>query len=284
LEGSVERAPVVMTGGTSGIGRAAALELARRGLAIVLLVRDPVRGDSTAQELIRAGADPTMVVECDLSLMSSVRRASAELHARCQRIGVLINDASVFLRDRQLTSEGHERMFATNVLGPFLLTQLLLDLLIAAAPSRVINVTAPSTVPPNPVDIDSAGRFAAARVFGQTKAAELMMTYKLARRLLDAGVTVNACHPGITRATGLMRDAPLSMRVFSLLVNLAARSPERAGQGLAALAVSPAFERTTGALLHDGKPIKAPFADDLAAQDRLWSALEKAAATRDGAH
>jgi len=264
-----------MTGATSGIGKATALALARGGLNLVLLTRDLARGETTAEALRHAGAASVETVGCDLSLMHSVREAAAEFRRNHNRLDVLINDASVFLSTREVTSEGHERMFATNHLGPFLLTNLLVDLLIAAAPSRVINVTAPSTIAPDPDDIESTRRFSPATTFGQTKAAELMSTYALARRLQDRGVGVNAYHPGVTR-TGLMRNAPMLMRALGAVLSISARTPERAAEGLVELAFSPRFEGMTGLLIHDGESIKAPFVDNVEAQERLWTASERA--------
>ena len=211
--------------------------------------------------------------------MASVREAVEEFKRRRDRLDVLINDAAVFLGSRDLTSEGQRRMLATNYLGPFLLTNLLLDRLAAAAPSRVVNVTAPATTAPDPDDLDGERRFSPVRAFGRSKAADLMFTYALARRAQAQGISVCAYHPGVTR-TPLMKDAPPLMKGIGAVMNLTARTPEQAAKGLVDLALSPAFEGVTGQLLHDGKPIKAPFIDDVEAQERLWSASERLAGIR----
>ena len=208
--------------------------------------------------------------------MASVRAAAEEVTRGHRFLDVLINDAAVFLGHRELTPEGHEMMFAANYLGPFLLTSLMVDLLVAAAPARVVTVTAPSTTAPDPHDLESSEHFRAVTTFGRTKAAELMFTYALARRLDDRGVTVNAYHPGITR-TGLMRHAPALMRVLGSLLSITARTPERAAEGLVDLALSPRFEHTTGRLIHDGTAIKAPFIQEIEAQEELWDATTRAA-------
>jgi retinol dehydrogenase 14 len=271
---SNESATVLITGATSGIGRATALGMAAHGTGLVLLTRDRARGEEVAALARRAGAASVEVIVCDLSLLSSVREAAARFKGDHDRLNVLINDAAVFLHDRRVTVEGHELMIATNFLGPFLLTNLLLDELIAGAPSRIINVSAPSTTAPDPDDLDGERRFSATRAFGRSKAADLLFSYALSRRLQPRGVTVNAYHPGVTR-TGLMKAAPAMIKLLSLALNLTARTPERAARGLVELAVSPAFEGVTGKLIHDGKPIKAPFADDVEAQERLLSASER---------
>jgi len=264
---------VLLTGATSGIGRATALGLAARGSDLVLLVRDRARGEQIATLARQAGAIGVEVIHCDLSLMSSVRQAVADFSSTHDRLDVLINDAAVFLGKRSVTSEGHERMIATNYLGPFLLTNLLLGELVASAPSRVINVTAPATTAPDPQDLDSLERFSPTLAFGRSTAAKLLFTYALSRRVQHHGVSVLACHPGVTR-TGLMKDAPGVMRLVGAIVNLTARSPERAAEGVIELAVSPGLEGMSGSLIHDGKQIKAPFIDDLAAQEALWDATE----------
>ena len=279
MEDGASRPTILISGATSGIGRATALGLAARGSRLVLLARDRPRGEGVVALARTAGAASAEVLVCDLSLMASVRGAVAEFERRHDRLDVLINDAAVFLGKRDVTSEGRERMIATNYLGPFLLTNLLLDLLAAAAPSRVINVTAPATTAPDPDDLDGARRFSPVRAFGRSKAADLMFTYALARRVQARGISVCAYHPGVTR-TPLMKGAPPLMKGLGAVMNLAARTPERAAKGLVDLALSPGFEGVSGRLLHDGKPIKAPFIDDVEAQERMWSASERLAGIR----
>jgi len=272
---AAEEMAIVITGATSGIGRATALGLATRGPGLILLARHRARAEEVAALALRAGAAYAEVIDCDLSLMSSVREAAAEVKRRHDRLDVLINDAAVFLGIRSVTSEGRERMIATNYLGPFLLTNLLLDELVAGAPSRVINVTAPATTAPDPDDLDSEqGSFSPTRVFGRSTAAKLLFTYSLAERLQPGTVSVYACHPGITR-TGLMKNAPAAMKLFGTILNLTARTPERAAEGIIELALSPGLEGLAGQLIHDGKPMKSPFIDDREAQERLWSASER---------
>ena len=204
---------ILVTGGTAGIGRASILALAARGADIVLAVRDVGRGEEVADLARRAGAGRVEVVRCDLSLLASVRDAAAGIRRMHGRLDVLINDAAVFLGRRGVTAEGFERMFATNYLGPFLLTNLLLDRLAAAAPSRVISVTAPSTMAPRLDDLNGERRFSPVGAFGRSKAANLMFTYALARRVGSRGIVVFAYHPGVTR-TSLTRQAPVLIKVL----------------------------------------------------------------------
>ena len=122
MVGATRSATILISGVTSGIGRATALGLAARGSDLVLLARDRARAEDVATPARAAGAAGAEVLDCDLSLMASVREAVAEFKRRRDRLDVLINDAAVFLGSRDVTSEGHERMLATNYLGPFLLT------------------------------------------------------------------------------------------------------------------------------------------------------------------
>ena len=207
----------------------------------------------------------------DLSIMSDVRRLVSEFATRYPKLDVLINNAGVFLNSRVLTTEGHEKMFATNYLGPFLLTRLLVPYLETASPARVVNVTAPSTTRPDLNNLEGEKKFSAMGAFGASKAADLLFTYALATRVEERGITVNAYHPGIVR-TNLNRTAPSPVRLISGILNLfVGAPPDVAAEGLVQLATSPEFERTNGQLIHKGRAISAPFVDDRELQDRLWT-------------
>lgn len=179
------------------------------------------------------------------------------------------------MRERIVTEDGLELMFATNQLAPFLLTLLLLPALKKASPARVINVTAPSTIRPDLTDLQGERRFRPTRAFGASKAANLLFTFALARRLAESEVTVNAYHPGLVR-TELMRNAILPLRLLSRTLNaLRGKTPEEAADEIAELATSPSFRGVSGRLIHNGKPIRAPFENDLDAQEGLFMACEE---------
>jgi NAD(P)-dependent dehydrogenase (short-subunit alcohol dehydrogenase family) len=181
------------------------------------------------------------------------------------RVDVLVNAAAVFTTEYQQTEDGFELMLATNHLGPFLLTNLLRDRL--AGSGRVITVTAPSSTR---VDIDqlmSKDQFRALRTFGSTKAANLMFTFELARRAKRWDVRAYAYHPGLVRSD-LMREASRPIRMLTRMVS---GSPRRAGEDLAELATSPAFQSTTGWFYKGGRRIDPPKSTlDLEAQRSLW--------------
>jgi NAD(P)-dependent dehydrogenase (short-subunit alcohol dehydrogenase family) len=260
----------LVTGATSGIGRAAALGLARLDAAVLLVARDRARGEATAAAVVRATGNERVVLHhADLSVQADVRRLAEEVGRRVERLDALVNSAAVFTRRRALSADGIELMFATNHLAPFLLTNLLLGPLRAAAPASVVTVTAPATTRLDFDDLQGARRFRALHAFGATKMANLLFTFALARRLAGSGVAVNAYHPGIVR-TGLMREAPPPLRWLTGAANPFARTPEQAAAGLVRLAADAGD--VSGRLVKDGRPIAAPaYADDKRVQERLWA-------------
>jgi len=265
----------LVTGATSGIGRATAEAFARDGLQVVMVSRDMARGEAARSEVVSKTRNQSVeVMVADLSSLESVRRLAAGFESEGRRLDIMINDAAVFTPQRQVTPEGLELMLATNFLGPFLLTRLLLPRLRASSPSRIINVTAPSTTRPDLEDLQGAKKFGALNAFGASKAADLLFTYALARRV-GGGVTVNAYHPGIVK-TNLMRQAAAPVRFMTSLVALfAGATPERAAQGIVQLATSDRFAMTTGKLVRNDKEISAPFIDDAELQDSLWRAASR---------
>ena len=205
---------VLVTGSTGAVGGSAATELVRAQHHLVLLGRDLNRLSKTARSIEASqGGARVDTVECDLSSLKSVRTAASEIVERFPRIDGLVNAAAVFVRDRRLTADGFETMFATNHLGPFLLTNLLLERLTASAPARVVTVSAPST---SQLDFDDLGgerRWGALNQFGRSKMANLLFAYALARRQPPAQLTSNIMFPGLVRS-GLMKEANVALRAI----------------------------------------------------------------------
>lgn len=267
----------VVTGATSGIGKALAADLGKTGETVVIVAHHAERGKTTLDELSRLVQNATFDLQlCDLSILSSVRNLAEILKARYEWIDVLINNAGAYKRKRAVTLDGFEEMFATNHLGPFLLTNLLLEPLQVAVQvngsARIINITAPSTVPLNFDDLQGEKSFTSLNAFGATKMANLLFTFELARRLENTGITVNAIHPGLARS-GLMKEGFFLMRLFT---QLASSPPEKVTGTIVQATLAPEFEKTTGKFLYNGKEIEAPaYAHDRTAQQRLWEISER---------
>ncbi len=254
---------VVITGATGAIGSATAALLARRGARLLLLSRPSDRLDAL---VTRLDTDNRVTsVEVDLSSNASVRAAARQISRQVAHVDALINTAAVFASEYEQSDDGIELMLATNHLGPFLLTNLLRDKM--AGGSRVITVTAPSGTRVDIEQLLSKDHFSALGTFGATKAANLMFTFELARRAKRWDVRAYAQHPGLVRSD-LMREAPRPIRFLTRLVS---RSPKRAGEDLADLATSPAFESMTGWFFKGGHRIDPPKSTlDVDAQRKLW--------------
>jgi NAD(P)-dependent dehydrogenase (short-subunit alcohol dehydrogenase family) len=262
----------LVTGANGGIGKAAATALAQLGATVILACRDKARGEIARAEVISASHNSAVeLMLVDLSSQASIRQMLTAFGEKHDRLDVLINAAAVYKAQRVTTPDGLEMMFATNHLGPFLLTTLLLDKLKAGAPARVLVVTAPSTTPLDFDNFQGEKRFSSLQAFGVTKMCNLLFTYELARRLAGTGVTVNAVHPGLVKSD-LMKETPLVIR---WLLRLASTTPEKPGAALAHLASAPEMAGMTGKFLKDGKTIESnPYSHDQNVQVRLWEVSE----------
>ena len=261
----------LVTGSTSGLGKATAFALAQQHATVILGCRDRQRGEAVLAE-IKAGSPAANVdlLLLDLSVQQSVRTAVTELENRYDHLDVLINNAAVFKRHRTLTADGYETMFATNHLGPFLLTNLLLERLKAANSARILTITAPSTTRIAFEDLQAEQKFSALQAFGASKACNLLFTYDLARRLAGTTVTVNAFYPGLVK-TALMRDAPVPLRWLNSLFG---KSPELVAQSVVYYASSQEVQAMTGLFFNKGRQSieSSPYTKDRAIQQQLWEA------------
>jgi NAD(P)-dependent dehydrogenase (short-subunit alcohol dehydrogenase family) len=262
-----DRRTAIVTGATSGIGRAVAQALAAAGLTVGIVARDAHRGDEARSAISAAsGNDRVERFIADLSDLSSVRGLAKTLAESHQAVDVLVHCAGVYTRRHALTADGLETMFATNHAGPFLLTNLILEQL-QAGPARILVLSAPSTVRLDFDDLQGERRFRSLSAFGASKAADLLFTFELARRLAGTGATANAIHPGLVR-TNLMRDAPLPLRWATRVVS---RSPARAAEAIVPIALAPEYEGLTGRFYHAGREIDAPpYTRDPEVARRLW--------------
>jgi len=235
---------VLLTGGTSGIGKVTAHELARLGFSLVLATRDRTRGEETRKELVSStGNKDIEVALCDLGSFASIRRCAAEFVQSHDRLDVLVNNAGVWDFRRRESVEGIERIFAVDYLAPFLLTNLLLDTLKRGAPSRIVNVS--SGLHSGVIgfdDLEMKRGWGGMKAYRQAKLAVILWSRLLAKRLEGSGVTVNCVQPGLTR-TNLARDAPWLYRVGFKMFG---KSAEEGARTVVYVASSPEVEGVTG--------------------------------------
>jgi NAD(P)-dependent dehydrogenase (short-subunit alcohol dehydrogenase family) len=265
----------IVTGANSGIGKETALGLAKLGGTVVMVCRDHPRGE-VAQRQIRkeSSNDRVELMLCDLASQNSIREFSAEFKQRYDRLDVLVNNAGVFLRERSLTEDGIESTFAINHLGYFMVTSLLLDLLKKSAPSRIVNV-ASTAHRYGKLDIGAwvTGRdYSSFGAYANSKLANVLFTYELARRLEGTGATANCLHPGAV-GTNLFRPLPGFVQALIKLVTI---GPKRGAVTPIYLASSPEVEGVTGKYFVRCASVKSSEASyDEEAARRLWEVSEE---------
>lgn len=274
MSGPGETLTVVITGASDGIGLESARQLAGLGHRVVMVGRNPDKTRDAATSV--AAEHPDAVVEtalADFASQASVRALAAELLARCERIDVLVNNAGTVFAERTVTDDGIEATFAVNHLGGFLLTELLLDRVVASAPARIV-LTSSTGHYQGTLDFDDLGfergGYGIMRAYGRSKLANVLYTRELARRLAGTAVTVNCLHPG-TVATSIWGGAPWWARpVLTLAKRVVMVSPSEGGRRITHLAVAPEVEGLTGGYYDDDK-LKEPseLAQDEATGERL---------------
>jgi len=261
---------VLVTGASSGIGRATALGLAKQGARVVLGCRNPASAAAARAEIAaQAGAESVATLALDLASLASVRKAADEFRSRFERLDVLLLNAGIFPRRLARTEDGFELQIGVNHLGHFLLANLLLPLLERTGRARVVTV-ASMMHGGGSIDFESfrgEKGYSAMAAYRQSKLANVLFSNELARRVADRGITSNALHPGGVR-TAIMRDTPVWMR---LLASLAFSSVEKGARTPIWLASSPEVEGVTGGYFvacKRSEPSK--LAQDPELARRLW--------------
>jgi NAD(P)-dependent dehydrogenase (short-subunit alcohol dehydrogenase family) len=265
----------IVTGASAGIGKQTAIGLARLGAVVVMLCRDRDRGEAAQREIKqKSGNDSIELMICDLGSQNSIRQFANEFKQRHDRLDVLVNNAGVLLRERSLTQDGIETTFAINHLGYFLLTNLLFDLLKQSAPSRIVNVASAAH---NYGKLNIAGwvtgaDYSAFSAYANSKLANVLFTYELARRLEGTKVTANCLHPGAV-GTNLFRGLPKLLQAAIALVTI---GPERGARTSIYLASSPEVEGVSGKYFARRRPeSSSPASYDEQAAQRLWDVSEE---------
>jgi retinol dehydrogenase 14 len=263
----------MITGASSGLGRVTALELARMGARLTLVCRNRARGESIISEIReRTGNEAAILMLADLASQQSIRELALEFLARGEPLHVLINNAGVFNLKREITADGIEMVFAVNHLSYFMLTLLLLDRLRQSAPGRIVNVASAAhrrgTI--NFDDLNSTRRYRPMEVYGQSKLANILFTYELARRLEGCHITANCAHPGAV-ATGLGANNGMLARVLMPVIGMFMIGPEKGAATQIYLASSQDVDGITGQYFIDCKPAQSsPESYDIEVARRLW--------------
>jgi NAD(P)-dependent dehydrogenase (short-subunit alcohol dehydrogenase family) len=270
---------VLVTGATSGLGLASAHAFARLGASVRVLARSAERGDRARTEIVEAsGNDDVGVFLCDLSSLVSVRQAAARFAAEESRLDVLVNNAGVMTGERTVSPEGIELTFATNVLGPFLLTNLLIPLLEKSSPARIVNVSSGGmyTQRIHVEDLQTTeGEFDGPTVYARTKRAQVILTEMWAQRLEGTGVVAHAMHPGWADTPGVESSLPRFYAVTKRLL----RTPQEGADTIVWLGAAPDAASGSGGFWHDRRQRpthRVPWTGESAAdRDRLWAECER---------
>lgn len=264
----------LVTGATAGLGKATARQLARQGATVIVVGRNREKSRATVDEIKQQTGNPNVEsMLADLSVQKEVRALAEQFKSKYQSLNVLVNNAGAIFLRRQESADGIEMTFALNHLNYFLLTNLLLDTLKASAPARIINVSSRAHVRVpglNFDDLQNRKGYAGQQVYGQSKLANVLFTYELARRLEGTRITVNALHPGFV-ATRFATNNGVLARLARPLLDLFAISVEEGAQTMVYLATSPEVEGMTGKYFYRQQAIpSSPASYDEEAARRLW--------------
>jgi NAD(P)-dependent dehydrogenase (short-subunit alcohol dehydrogenase family) len=269
----------LVTGATAGIGKVTARELARQGATVIVVGRNREKSEATVSEIKQQTGNPNVeFMLADLSVQKAVHQLAEQFKRQYQRLHVLVNNAGAIFLRRQESADGIEMSFALNHLNYFLLTNLLWDTLKASAPARIINVSSRAhqrVAGLNFDDLQNRKGYAGQQVYGQSKLANVLFTYELARRLEGTSVTANTLHPGFV-ATNFATNNGWLARLARPFLDLFALSAEEGARTMIYLATSPEVESVTGKYFVKEKAVpSSPASYDEAAARRLWEISTK---------
>ena len=280
MSNNLQNKVVMVTGATNGIGYEAAKVLAGMGATIIGVGRNPQKCADAAAQITRLTSNSKVeFLIADLSVQAQVRQLAKTFKQKYDRLDVLLNNAGAFFARREESTDGIEMTWALNHLNYFLLTDLLLDVLKANAPARIVNVSSDAHTGAkgiNFADVEFKHGYSSWGAYGHSKLANVMFTYELARRLEGARVTANVLHPGFV-ATGFGHNNGSLMRVgMNVVQKIAAKKPEQGAATSIYLASSPEVEGVTGKYFSDNKETQSSTVSyDVDAQKRLWQLSEQ---------
>ncbi len=280
VKSSMQGKVCMVTGANSGIGKATALELAQRGATVVMVCRDHARGEQARSEITtKSGNNAVDLLLADLSSQQSIRQLVEHFQQHYTHLHVLINNAgATFPGRRRETVDGLEMTFAVNYLAPFLLTHLLLDLLTASAPARIVNVSSDSHRSGSIQldDLQAEKLYRPMRTYPQAKLAVVLFTYELARRLQGTEVTANCLHPGFVATNFAQSDGGPAVRLLVKVLGSFGTSPQEGAKTSIYLASSPEVEGVTGQYFVKSIPRRsAAISYDESLQRQLWEQSAK---------
>ncbi|HXR65827.1 MAG TPA: SDR family oxidoreductase [Ktedonobacteraceae bacterium] len=277
-ESNMEGKICLVTGGSSGIGKVTARELARLGATVVMVCRNRAKGEAAQQEIQAAtGSAKVDLLIADLASLADVRRVAGDFTQKYTQLHILIHNAGGANNERKLTPDGYETTFVANYLAPFLLTELLLDMLKASAPARIVNVSSAAHTRGkiNFSDLQGEKSYGTWMAYSQAKLALIIYTYELARQLQGSGVTVNALHPGVIASNFDQGLSPFMRWGWKLIMPLLS-SVEQGAQTTLYLATSPEVEGVSGKYFSNRKETRSSnISYDEATRQRLWQVSEE---------
>jgi len=270
----------MITGANSGIGKITALELAKMGANVVMICRNVEKGEVARKEIVKKTGNRSIeLLLADFSSQSAVRKLVHDFKLKYSKLHVLINNIGTIMPIKTFTEDGLETTFAVNHLGCFLLTNLLLDIIKKSAPARIINVSSESHKD-RVIDFSNLNgerNYNLYKAYAQSKLANILFTYELARRLGDTKVTINCLHPGMVRTKIWQKSGrSMLMKVFMRIFSLCLKSAQEGAQTSIYLASSPELESITGKYFIDKKMVlSSPVSYDEGLAKQLWEVSEK---------
>jgi retinol dehydrogenase 12 len=278
MSGEMQGKTCLVTGATLGIGKETALGLARMGAHVVIVGRDEARTRDAAGWIAQQSGNAAIdFLVADLSSQAEVRRVAAAFKEKYPRLDVLLNNAGAVFTKHETTVDGFERTWALNHLAEFLLTQLLLGTLEASAPARIVNVSS-SAHTTGTIAFDNLSgekKYSGIAAYSQSKLANILFTFALARRLAGNGVTANCLHPGVV-ATGFGHNTPGLVKSLLSLARPFLLTAEKGAATSLYLASSPEVAAVTGKYFAKCRPVaSSKLSLDVALQEKLWAVSEQ---------